>query len=491
MKNGFNNKLAGLFLMFWILLAVQVHAQPNLVFYPLNNQFNSFEYNPAFLTSSEKFTFSIVPVAYFNMSFNNQDIVKDMVSELRSGEITTQESRDIFTRMLRHPSFRQNVEGSWLNFTYRTKKGFLNFNISDRQFFSTSLKGELLDFLFRSDIRSTPIGRSQKVPFQGAHYREYSLGYAYTSRSKRLSAGVKAKLYFGKFAFYGNVQGSINNLSNNYAVTTAGIAHISLPEEMIESSGSRINRIDLSKKNILTYFWNSGNPGLGMDLGIHYKVNPRLSVSASMVNLGKINWKNEVNSRSMVTQFYFPPGTYVPDTLAVPILIKRDTLSYAGIFHFSRLERDSAAFSRALPLHLYAGIKYQVNPGLSISLTDRYTVIKNLSYNSLTLLADFNVNPKLTLSTGYAMIGDAYFNLPLGLLLKQNFGQVYVGTDNLISFLVPSQADLAAFSIGACFYLFTHRNLLLKRDENTPFYQPRKTIKNQGSGFIIKARKKD
>lgn len=491
MKKEFNNKLTGWFLMFWILLGPLVHAQPNLTFYPLNEQFNSFEYNPAFLTSGEQFTFSIFPVAGLNMNFNKQEIVKDMVGELRSGEIANQESRDIFTRMLRHPSFRQNVEVSWLNFTYRTKRGFLNFNIAERQFFTTSLKGELLDFLFRSDILSTPIGRSQKIPFQAAHYREYSLGYAYTSRSKKLSAGLRAKLYFGKFAFYGNIQGSINNLSNNYAVTTAGIVHISLPEEMIISPDSKINRIDLSKENILNYFWNSGNPGLGMDLGIHYKVNPRLSVSASMVNLGKINWKSEVNSRSMETQFYLIPDTYEPDTLEVPTLIKRDKLSYAGIFYLSRLERDSAAFSRALPLHWYAGIKYQVSPLLSISLTDRYTVIKNLSYNSLTLLANFNVNAKLTLSTGYAMIGDAYFNLPMGLFLKQNFGQVYLGTDNLVSFVSPTNGDFAGISFGACFYLFTHRNLMLKRDENIPFYEPRKTIKNRSSGLIIKARKKD
>lgn len=491
MKNGFNYKLTALFLMVWILLVTPVLAQPNLAFYPLNNQFNSFEYNPAFLTSREKFTFSIFPAAGFTMNFNNQEVIKEMVGEILSGEITNQESRDIFIRMLRHPSFRQNVEGSIFNFTYRTKRGFLNFNIADRQFFLTSIKGELLDFLFRSEILSTPIGRTQKLPFRGAHYREYSLGYAYTSRSKKLSAGLRAKLYFGKFALYGNIQGSINDLSNRYAVTSAGIVHISLPEEIIESPVSRVNRIDLSKENLLTYFWNSGNPGLGMDLGIRYRVNPQLSVSASMINLGKINWKSEVNSRSMDAEFEFPPGTYFPDSLEVPTLIKTDSISYSGIFHLSRLERDSAAFSRALPLHWYAGIKYQVNPGLAISLTDRFTVIKDLSYNSLSLLADFDVNPKLTLSTGYAMIGDAYFNMPLGLLLKQNFGQVYVGTDNLISFLVPSQTDLASFSIGACFYLFTHRNLLLKRDENTPFFQPRKTIKNKGSGLLVKARKKD
>lgn len=50
-------------LLFQIVLTLHVKAQTNMAFYPIENQFNSYNYNPAFLTSKGQFTFSIFPLA--------------------------------------------------------------------------------------------------------------------------------------------------------------------------------------------------------------------------------------------------------------------------------------------------------------------------------------------------------------------------------------------------------------------------------------------
>jgi hypothetical protein len=127
-----------------------------------------------------------------------------------------------------------------------------------------------------------------------------------------------------------------------------------------------------------------------------------------------------------------------------------------------------------------------VNPDLSLSITDRYRVIKTLSYNHLSLTANFNVTEKLSISTGYAAMSDAYLNIPLALLYQGDFGQMFLGTDNMTSIFFPSVAQFSGISFGACFFLFKERKLHGNPSDQTPFYRPRKIIKNPKSGLIIR-----
>lgn len=478
--------------MFLTLMTLGLQAQSNLSLYPLDEHFNSFDYNPAFLTSPEKFTFSIFPLAGMNLTMNNQAILREAAKKSSSGVISETYYKDLFDRLLDKSSFHENVDATFLNFIYGSKKGFFNFRVRDRQFLNASIDGEVTNFIFKSDIRSVAIGKVQHFPVQAAHYREYSLGYAYTSPDKRLSAGIRGKLYFGKFAFYSYIEGSIASQAGEYGLYTRGMAYVSFPHKTIKSSNNDTYTVDLSNANIKNYLFNAGNPGAGIDLGIVYKIRPELSFSMSVIDLGRISWKKNVNSRKMESVFPFYYSTYGIDTISgVPTITKRENYAYSDTFDFFDLQTDSSTFHTTMPAMIYAGFKYLVNSGVSLSITDRYVAMKNMGYNSLSMAANLELNKNLSMSMGYSIIGDSYLNIPLALLFKQGFGQMYLGTDNLLFLLSPSKADYASLSFGACFYLFTHRNLLLKRSEYLPFYQPRKTIKNRGSGLIIKARNKE
>lgn len=490
-KNGFYIRRL-LSLMFFTWMTLWLHAQNNLAFYPVNDQFNAAEFNPAFLASPEKFTFSIFPLAGLSISMNNQALLRDALMESRSGVISEDYYEDLFEKMLDKSSFHENVEATFLNFTYRSKKGFLNFRVKDRQFLEASINGEITNFIFKRDIYSAVVGRVQHFPVQSAHYREYSLGYSFASPDKRLTAGARGKLYFGKYSFYSSIDAFIGTQGGEYGLVTTGEANISFPGKTIRSLEDDTYTVDLSNENIKGYLFNAGNPGLGVDLGINYRVNEDVDLSFSVIDLGWIGWKKNLNSRKMDKVFPLYYATYGVDTLnGVPTITKRENYAYSNTFDFFDLEDDSASFSKPLPVSIYAGVKYQVSPGLYLSVTDRLVAMKNLSYNSLSLAATLDVNRQLTLSTGYSMIGNSHLNIPFALLFRHSFGQVYLGSDNLAFLFSPSRANYASVSFGACFYLFTHRNLLLKRSEYLPFYQPRKTIKNRSDGLIIKARKKE
>lgn len=482
-----------LLLMFVTLTTFGLQAQSNLALYPLEEQFNAFDYNPAFLSSPEKFTFSIFPMAGMNLSMNNQAILREAARKSSSGVISETYYEDLFNRLLDKSSFHENVDITFLNFTYRNKKGFFNFRVKDRQFLDASINGEVTNFIFKSDIRSAAIDRSQVFPVQSAHYREYSLGYAHTSADKRLSTGIRAKLYFGKFAFYSNIDGSITPIpGGDYGLQTQGKIYISFPGKTIKSSDADTYTVDLSNASIKNYLFNSGNTGVGVDLGVAYQLSPKVNVSMSVIDLGRIRWKKNLNSRIMDKQFPLAATSYGLDTISeVPTITKRENYAYSNTFDFFDLVEDSSSFQTTLPVTIYAGLKYLVNPSLSFSVTNRYVAMRGLGYNSLSLAANMELNKKLSTSIGYSIMGDSFFNIPFALLFKRSFGQMYLGTDNLLFIVSPSKADYASVSFGACFYLFSHRNLLLKRIDYLPFYQPRKTIINRSSGLLIKARNKD
>lgn len=482
-----------LLLMSWTFMCSWAAAQPNLAFYPLTDQFNSFDYNPAFLSSPEKFTFSMFPLAGTSMGYNNQGVINSMASKFLEGStITNNDYKDAFSNMVTHPFFHQNFEGSWLSFTFRSDIGFFNFRIKDSQYFLTRAGGEITRFIFSPDIQTAMINQPQYLPGQAVHYREYSLGYSHQSRDKRFTAGIRAKRYYGKIGIFSDISGIIElnePNSNDYVLRTSGSINISFPDNTLETPSTSTNTPELNSSQIMDYIFNSGNPGMGLDLGIHYRLSPALSLSVSVIDLGKINWKNNLNSKRLEKPYPLTDFTLVNNN-GVQIT-KEDSVNYSKIFDFDKLDSERSSFSKPMPTVLYAGIKYQISPEFSLSLTDRYVVVKHLSYNSLSVNANFEVNKKLSISTGYSMIADSYLNIPFALLYKGDFGQFYIGTDNLPALSLSSSSGFAGFSAGAAFYLFRERIVYKQPSDDLPFYRPRKIINKSKSGLIFNNSQKD
>lgn len=462
-------------------------AQTNIAFYPLEDQFNSSSFNPAFLTSHHRFTFSIFPMGGTNIGYNNQRAIKELVTKFVSGAITDEDYKDILSSLTDNSSFNQTIEIALLNFTFLSRIGTLNFRINENENFSARMKGNVTDFIIKTGIQSAIIDQEQYLPAQAMHYREYSLGYATPIIRHRFKAGIRAKLYFGKSAFSSGLSGSIRNESNidepnNYILRTSGRVNISAPETNEVSDGTT-NSISLfTGSSMIDYLMNNGNPGIGVDLGFKYRLTPKLTFSMSMMDLGKINWKTNLNSKFFNGEYPIKSYTAYPQLSAdgTKIITKRYTNAISdSISHLFDLEYDRTSFSTTLPLTFYSGLSYRINPTVQINLLNKYVVIKDMNYNSSSITANFKVNKNLSVNTGYAIIGSAYKNFPLAMLFKKDFGQIYIGTDNLAAFLIPNLSDFAGFSFGTCFYLFKKRDVYKPIVETFPFFKPRKIHRNK------------
>lgn len=453
-------------------------AQTNLVFYHNHDQFNSSGYNPAFLTSQKNFTFSIFPLAGMSVGYNNQSVVNDMLTKVLLGDTIKNALKEAFNSLVKRGLFYQRFESSLLSLGYNSYIGSFNFRIREVEQLMSNFKGNFSEFITNPTFQNLAINQPQSFPVDAIYYREYSLGYAKEIIKNKLSVGVRAKLYFGKASALSEAQGElVKDNTNTFYLQTKGTVKLSIPldiEQGVDSVPMGGTLVD--NFTPVNFLMNSKNIGTGIDLGINYKINRQIMISASVVDLGKINWKNNLNTIHYKGKYVFPIEYTVSSEGEIltknPSFSNDTTLQISDLF---KANLDKEAFTTPLPTIFYAGLQYQINPKLNIGVVDRYISIKGLNHNSFSVSANFNITTKLNLITGYSILGNSYNNIPFALLFKWDSGQSYIGSDNVLSFLFPSISEYAGITFGTCFYLFRNKVKYEEPPEFLPFYKEKKT----------------
>ncbi len=194
--------------------------------------------------------------------------------------------------------------------------------------------------------------------------------------------------------------------------------------------------------------------GVGLDLGMTYKMTNRFTLSASVVNLGFIRWKESAMEiiRSRPEPFvingedYARHITYDPanpqatlDELYRQIgLLTGYAMQYkkrliqSDIFQSDMLQlqktTDRQAYRTALASTVVLGAEYELFPHLSVGLlsTTRFTKIEPVT--ELTLSANYSPKSRINLSLSYSALRSHGKGVGIGLKL----GPLFLGTDYLL-----------------------------------------------------------
>jgi hypothetical protein len=333
----------------------------------------------------------------------------------------------------------------------------------------TKLKGEMSGFLADPDVLSITLNKPQVFPIHAMYYREYSLGYSKNLMDNRLTVGIRAKAYFGKFSLISVVQGKATIENGSYKFLTQNNLKLSFPGNL-DIKDSILPPIgDFA---IGDFLFNSGNSGLGLDLGFNYKINSELEFSASLIDIGTINWRTNLNSMRYVGEYELE-RQYISSESNDQTLIRTsdfpaDTENIPQLF---KVESDSASYSTKMPMIFFAGLKYKVSEKLGIGIVNRFISTKDLSYNSISANAEIKVKESLKLITGFSAQGNSFTNIPLAIVYNWSGGQYFAGTDNLLAYIFPSFSDFSGITFGASIYLFQNRKDPKKEVGYLPFYE--------------------
>lgn len=405
------------FVLFTIVFLIQSKAQSNFSFYAIEKQTNSSQLNPAFLVSQTKLNFSILPFAGFNLAYNNQEVIRKIASNVLDGNEAMNDYRNIFDSMVKLNLFYKRTELNLLMFGINSPIGSFDFRIKENFQLLTDINGEYASFITSNTAQTLTIGESQTFPAFLAHYREYSLGYAKELIKNKLTIGVRAKRYFGKATMSSAIAGTSIMRDQNIHLQMFGDAKVSLPIELMLDENSLLLSAKLVDDfSFFNYAKNSENKGWGVDLGINYSLSANLKFSVSVIDLGFIRWKSNLNSMKIEGEYQFPNEFIVSNENGVLTRNQSFSLETVDIRELYKIEPDSSEFTTQLPLTIYVGLNYELSPTLQLNIINRFISMNSINFNSLMVTCSFSKGSHLTFNGGYAIIGESFINIPFDIL---------------------------------------------------------------------------
>jgi hypothetical protein len=266
------------------------------------------------------------------------------------------------------------------------------------------------------------------------YFHEFGMGFSKNFGNK-LRIGVRGKLLFG----VANV--SLNNRSLGLTVNddyswdfNADLsANISGPVKVHMGTDNKIDSVTLDEEKIgkPAFFLNTRNIGLGLDIGAVYQFTDKISVSASITDLGYISWKKDVTNLQANSNFKFSGfdiTEVINDTKTFDQIAQDMADSLKNSF---TIIDDNKKFTTFLPVGVYVGGSYNLSKSVSLGILSHTVITGKQFREAITLSANLNLGSAFSASLSYTAENQRYDNLGAGLAFRLGIFQFYFITDKI------------------------------------------------------------
>ncbi len=319
---------------------------------------------------------------------------------------------------------------------YKRRSYYFSFNIAEKIHFYQTIPRDLAEIaLYGNGPFAGETARFNALRPAGHYYREYSAGVSkFLNQSWTL--GIRAKLLFGKANIHtgrSNIGFTTEENSFNLLLETDYTFNSSFPLTINQDSDGNISDFSINELNYLQMLLNRGNPGFSIDLGIIHRVNEKTILSASLLDLGLIRWRTDINNVRGTGSFAFEgvdPGT---DVVSFDYLIEMgDSLINTLDVTLSQLP-----YSSFIPTQLYLGGTYQLKDNLKLGVVNRNVIFRSKVHASFTLLAQANLAERILATLSWSYLNNSIMNIGTGLAYHGKGFQFHLVTDNLFGFFFP------------------------------------------------------
>ena len=318
---------------------------------------------------------------------------------------------------------------------YRYRNYSFMFTITEKDNFPTTLPKEGAELLWNGNTQFE--GQNAGIKGSGmyfSHYREYAVSASKRTRSG-MYIGARAKLLFGKL----NISTPKANINLTTDATTFDLyfadnlkVNSSLPI-IVDTLGNRINNIALDESvSTSELIFNRKNPGVSFDLGIIYPYNDKLTLSASVLDLGFIWWRSNLNNVSAGGTFDFT-GT-IGSTGSTENYFRNIA---EAIIDSMNVNLEQQKYVNFLPVHILAGADYKFTNSFKAGLVFDGVIYRSRLNPSLTLMGQYQPTGNIALMASYTIQYNNFENIGLGLVLGKNPVQFYILSTNVIGFASP------------------------------------------------------
>ena len=189
----------------------------------------------------------------------------------------------------------------------------------------------------------------------------------------------------------------------------------------------------------------TSNTGYAFDLGLTYQATEKLQLALSVIDIGQINWNDEVTQ-------YRSNGTFEYDGLDISNIFQDDELDFEGtldtletIFNFKESSND---YTTKLPVKVYASATYQLNDRWQLGGMYYSEHFRGRTNIAAAISANARVGKFFQLGASYAVRNETFANVGLNVIATVGALQLYAVTDNIVGMVNPYDSENVNGRIG-------------------------------------------
>ena len=332
------------------------------------------------------------------------------------------------------------TQNNLISLGFRINRMFFTFNIALNQSTFFTYPDDFMQIVLagtEEDVNYdlTSFGINSKT------YIEYGIGIS-RKIMDNLSIGIRPKLYSGIYAVQADFYDvNLYTSLEEWRLTAKGDVNMAMPlvnpptnadgeldfenNTFTDDLETEIDNLTADPASITSVLFD--NKGFGIDLGVVYNPISKVELSASLVDLGKINWKEHTHSLEF-------DGTYTFDGIDANELQNNDSLfedMMDSLKNEFSLSETSNAFSTGMNPSLYVGGRYYVSETFDVGLLSHTKFYPNHVRQDLTLSTNFRPTRAFNLSFSYSLLDATYSNFGIGVSARIFGAHMFVIVDDI------------------------------------------------------------
>lgn len=418
-----------------VLFGNLLFGQKNFSLYNLQGTPQAVYTNASFIPKSK--IYLSLPLGMMNMGVSNSGFSFNDLFTKRSDDslvINTQEVIDGLDD-LNYLNLENSIEFFGLGLKVRDM--YLNFNVSSKVQANFIYPKGLLQFALEGNGKNF-IGQRASMDGIGINLN------AYTEFGFGVSKEINDKLTIGgRLKFLSGIANIITRETRlgiytdpeTYALTIDGFADIS-SSNISQFYEDTVLSMSAKMKNLQSSILNFDNKGIGLDLGATYKISDKVSVNASLVDLGTIRWGSNVTSYKTDEFEYTFEGVNLNEYFAEDqdssnraIDNLKDTIP--KIFNY---EENNEAYSTSLYTKFYIGGNYQINKIFNVGGVLLNEFVMGRYRPGISVSGNVALKSWFAATLNYSIYNKTFSNIGVGVSLRGGPIQFYIMTDNVLAF---------------------------------------------------------
>lgn len=376
---------------------------------------------------------SSVHVNYANSAFSYKQLIKSSGNGTYTADID-----GVVNKLSRRSIIDAELHTTLLALGYKKNQSYFAFSIIDKLNLPVTFPKDAVSLIWKGNTQfegTEASLRGSAVYF--TYYREYALGFSKKDEDGNFK-GLKGKLLFGKLNFsLPNSSASLYTDPNSFDLTFKGPVNVNMSAPLIiNQTNGRISSLSLDQNISLSQLLlNRKNWGVAFDLGFIKKYNSKIILSGSILDLGFIRWRSNLNNINTNGQFHYngPLG----DT-AVTVTYVNDLIN--SFQDSMQTEITHKAYTIYLPTKFYLGGSYDVLAKIKAGLLFSGVLYETKLVTAATISGDYKAFGNFHLVLSYSLMYKSYKNIGLGFSLGRGSVQFYAISDNIIGIIWPLSA---------------------------------------------------